>query len=135
MLLHETRLALRGLIRSPKFSMLAIATLALGIGVTVAVFSLVNTVLLRPLPYRDPDTLVQIETVRGGERGKIAMREIDDLRERFTAAEEIAAYVPGSQYSLSGQSTPEKASAILAGHNLKNMLGAPLHYGAAFPES
>jgi predicted permease len=135
MLLREGRLALRGLVRSPRFAAMAIATLALGIGVTVAVFSLVNAVLLRPLPYRDPATLVQIETVRGGERGKIAMREIDDLRERFTAAADIAAYVPGSQYSVSGQSTPEKASAILASHNLLRVLGAPFLHGGTFPDS
>jgi hypothetical protein len=134
-LLYDWRQVIRSLLRAPGFAAVTIATLALGIGSTTAVFALVNAVLLQPVPFRNPDRLIQIETIRGGERGKISLREIDDLRERFTSAEEVAAYVPGAQYSLTEAAAPEKASAILASHNLFAVLGIPLLYGQPFPAS
>jgi putative ABC transport system permease protein len=134
-LFYDARIALRGVARSPRFAAMATLTIGFGIAAAVAVFTLVNAVLLRPPPFRDPEALVQIDTVRGGERGKISMREIDDLRERLRTVEEIAAYVPGSQYSLAGAAAPEKASAILASHNLARVLGVRLLYGDTFPDS
>jgi putative ABC transport system permease protein len=134
-LLYDWRQVIRGLRRAPGFTAVTVLTLALGIGSTTAILSLVNTVLLQPLPFREPDRLVQIETIRGGERGEISLREIDDLRERFTAAEDVAVYVPGAQYSVTEAAAPEKASAILASHNLFAVLGVPLLYGEPFPAS
>ena len=59
-LFHDLRLAVRSLLRSPWFSALAVVILALGIGLNTAVFSLVDAVLLRALPFKDPDRLVEI---------------------------------------------------------------------------
>jgi predicted permease len=133
--LYDWRQTVRALVRTPRFTIAALLTLMLGIGATVTVFSLVNTVLLRPLPFRDADALVQLETLRGGERGKISMREIADLRERSTAFVDVAAYVPGAQYSVAEGPVPQKATAILATRNLFRVLGTPMLLGDTFPES
>jgi len=59
-ILRDAQYAIRGLVRTPGFSAVVIATLAVGIGASIAVFSVVNAVLLRPLPYPEPQQLVRI---------------------------------------------------------------------------
>lgn len=129
----DLRIAIRSLGRSPMFSALVILTLAVGIGSNAAIFSLINTVLLNPTPFREPDRLVQIQAVKGGERGKISLREIQDIREELPIFEDIAAYYPGSRYTHTSGGRPEKLPAILMTHNLFHVLGVPLTLGAAWP--
>src|SRR5262249_57155955 len=86
------RPAIRALIARPGFTIVAIATLALGLGVNPAVFSLTRTVLLRPLPYRDADRLVQVNetyTAFTGP-GPVAPANYVAFRDRLTAFEDTA---------------------------------------------
>ena len=64
--LQDVRFALRLLVKRPGFAAVAIVTLALGVGASTSIFSVVEAVLLRPLPFADPDRLVQL-TIRGGD--------------------------------------------------------------------
>jgi hypothetical protein len=78
------------LIKKPGFTVVVALTLALGIGANTAIFSFVNALLLRPLPYRDADRLVRIATLRGDEEGRLSMLELTDLREHTRVFEGIA---------------------------------------------
>ena len=92
-MLNDLRLALRGLRRNAGFASIAIITLALGIGASTAIFSVVNGVLLRSLPYPSPDRVMQIQSVnqRGG-AVRVSYPDFEDMRGQTQAFEELAAY-------------------------------------------
>ena len=73
-MLSNVKLAIRQLVKSPGFAVVALLTLALGIGACTAMFSIVHAVLLRPLPFREPDRLVWIENVGTGAACRPARR-------------------------------------------------------------
>ncbi len=93
-MLNDFRLAFRALSKSPSFASIAIVTLALGIGASTAIFSVVNGVLLKPLPYPDSDRLMQVETVfeNGFDGGRVSYPNFADLREQNRSFDELAAY-------------------------------------------
>jgi putative ABC transport system permease protein len=126
---------LRSLLKRPGFSAAVILTLALGIGANTAIFSFVNAILLRPLPYRDADRLVRIESVRGAEAGRISMLELRDLKEQSRVLADIAAFQPGAQYNFSSGGAPEDVAATLTTRNLFDVLGVTLLHGQPWPES
>src|SRR5690242_12751515 len=110
---QDLRYAARVLVKKPGFTAIVALTLALGIGANTAIFSFVNALLLRPLPYRDADRLVRIAAARGNEEGRLSMLELQDMREQLSSLERIGAYIPGAQYNYSGDGPPEEFSAIL----------------------
>jgi putative ABC transport system permease protein len=102
-MVNEIRLALRTLIKAPAFTIVAVVTLALGIGATTAIFGVVYGVLLRPLPYRDPSRLVLIEAWRdSSDRTVRANYSLDDLEHwRGARAFESIAFAGIWPYALS----------------------------------
>lgn len=127
--------AIRYAFRQPGFSLVVILTLALGIGANTAIFSFVNALLLRPFPFKDPEQLVQIHSVRGGQLGMISGRELLDLREQASTLESVAGHsTSAGGYNFSGEGRPEEWKAILTTGNLFEVLGVPLQVGAKWPE-
>jgi hypothetical protein len=93
----DIRYALRALRRNPAFTVVALLTLALGIGANAAVFSIVNGVLLRPLPYPAPDELALLHQAhaRSGEQlGRVSFQDFEDWRARASTLSDIAAFAP-----------------------------------------
>ena len=100
---RDIRQAVRQARRNPAFSAAAITTLALGIGATVAVYSLVHAVLLRPLPYGDPDRLVRIESRNVGQGGAlqgVSVPDLDDFRQRARTLTGIGTYATVEDHLL-----------------------------------
>jgi hypothetical protein len=103
-LLQDLRFALRSLRRQPAFTAIAILTLALGIGANTAIFSVINGVMLKPLPYREPQQLVMLwETRPGGDRPLISWPNYLDWRQRQRSFEDIAVYNPFASFIMTGQ--------------------------------
>lgn len=108
--------------------------LGLGIGANAAVFGFVRGLLLAEPPYRDPDRLVRIQSLRGEEPGKLSPLELEDLREQARLFEGFAA-VRLSQYNLSGDGRPEVALASVNTCDLFALLGASPIHGHTWPKS
>jgi hypothetical protein len=134
---HDLRLAARLLRKSPGFAAVAVATLALGIGATTAVFSVVEAVLLRPLPYRDVDRLVAIWDGHVNDRSlaKIfaSYADFDEWRRSSRTLEAIAAetWATGDQI-LSGRGPASVVLAIPASADFFSLLGVPPLVGRTF---
>ena len=90
-MLADLRIGVRSFAATPLFALTAILTMALGIGANTAIFSFVNALLLRPLPFPDPDRLIRIDSIRGNEPGKLTPREWEELDRDTTAFDGVAA--------------------------------------------
>ncbi len=127
-LLKDLRYTARSLPRSIGFTVAAILTLALGIGANTAMFSIVNSVLLRPLPYANPDRLVSVWTNWGPQtRGVFA-----DIRTRSRVYEQVAAYNKSSAFTLVSKTAPERIDGASASPNLFTTLGVAPALGRNF---
>src|SRR5215468_1149163 len=133
-LLDDLRHALRMFATSPGFVVVTSVTLALGIGANTAVFSVIDAVLLRPLPYADPDRIVVInETPEKGraERWEMSYPNFADVRTQARAFDALAAYRADSLI-LTGAGEPARVSAARATPELFPLLGAAPSVGRAF---
>jgi putative ABC transport system permease protein len=123
-LLQDLRYGARMLRKSPSFTAVAVLTLALGIGANTAIFSLVDGILLRPLPFAAPQNLVSI-TGTFPKGGFVAMREqVQSL--------DVAAYFEGHEFNLTGRGDPLRLSGVLVSAEFFSVLGARPELGRAF---
>jgi putative ABC transport system permease protein len=135
-LLHEdVRYAIRALRRTPGFTIVALTTLALGIGASTAIFSLVYTVLLRPLPYASPERLVHI-TETGGPRKSpngVSWINFGDWRTRATTFEDLAATLSDA-VNVTGDH-PQRLNSRTSSWNFLRVLGVQPAAGRVFSEA
>ena len=131
---QDLRYGLRMLLKNPGFTIVAIIALALGIGANTAIFSVVNTVLLRPLPYKDPDRLVMVwedNSKQGFPRDTPAAANYIDWRDQNHVFEGMAAMVEIS-FNLTGAGDPERIDGQRVSANLFSLLGINPQLGRAF---
>ena len=122
---HDLRYAIRTLRRSSGFSVTTFVTLALGIGVTSAMFSIFNAVLLKPLPWSDPDRAVMIwSRWRAFDKTWVADGEVLDYRRRMKTVRSVAAWSDGQINVTGGEAEPERVGYAQVTANLFDTLGA-----------
>jgi len=133
-LVQDIRYGCRLLMRNPGFCAIAVLTLAIGIGASTAIFSVVDTVLLRPLPYRQPDKLVVVtESLPGMSTDEIGVSaaEYQDYRDRNRSFSQVAAY-ESSGFNLTGVGQPSRVNAAALSASAFPLLGVSPELGRAF---
>ncbi len=133
-MLSEIKVALRGLLKSPGFTIIAIATLALAIGANSAVFSLINALLVRPLPYQEPSRIALIWeqfATQGLDRIPVSPPEYLDLEKEFQSGTGLAAFTYQT-FNLGGGDVPERISGALVAPSLFPLLGVEPIKGRTF---
>jgi putative ABC transport system permease protein len=143
-LIHDLRSGLRMLVNKPGFAAIAIITLALGIGANTAIFSVINAVLLNPLPYREPDRLMQFwETnpLKNWTQVTVAPANLFDWQKQSQSFTEIAAYFgsdkkgPGlSGLELNTGGEPQRLQGLSVTGNIFSVLGAEALVGRTLRE-
>ena len=126
-LFRDIRYGARSLLKRPGFTLIALIALALGIGANTAIFSLVNAVLLQPLPFAEPDRLVWVwgNIRNGGNRASVSPPDFLDYRQQNTTFEEFAAAFGGPvPLNLTGSGEPERLTAAGVTGNYFAALGA-----------
>ncbi|HEV2833724.1 MAG TPA: ABC transporter permease, partial [Pyrinomonadaceae bacterium] len=133
-LLKDLQFAVRSLIKRPGFTAVAVITLMLAIGVNTTIFSVVNSVLLRALPFRDPEKLVAVHKPVGGSGlPGTAAYEYLAWHEKQTTLEDLGAFTDNN-FNLSGQGEPERISCAQVTASLFNTLGVQPIRGRTFVE-
>jgi putative ABC transport system permease protein len=131
-LLKDISFGIRSLLKHPGFTALVIVTLALGIGASTAIFSVVNTVLLRPLPYRQADRIVAIQELNAqGTRGQVTPANFLDWRAQNTVFENLAAMLTRPA-NLASQDQAERIELAMTSANFFAVFGIDPVQGRVF---
>jgi predicted permease len=136
-LLRDLSYAVRTLLRSPAFTILAVMTLALGIGANTAIFTVINGVLLRPLPYSNPSQIVHLEqtaTRVGPDRIGFSVQEVQDYRQQSRSFSDLAEY-HSMTFTLLGAKVPERVVTGVVSANYFNVLGVKPVLGRVIDQS
>jgi len=133
-ILQDIRYGIRTLLKSPTVSILATIALALGIGANTAIFSVVNAVLLRPLPFAESESLMSIfesDSTRGQLRGSYSYPNYFDLRDQNQSFEQLASY-HGVDFVLTSSNEPARVQGQVVTANLFTLLRATPLLGRTF---
>jgi putative ABC transport system permease protein len=133
-LLQDIRFGVRMLFKSPGFAAVAILSLALGIGANTAVFSVINAVLLKALPYHEPESIVLVwgeDKAAGSSRGQVSATDIADYRARNHVFEELTTYAEFRPV-LSGNGEPERVPGAQVGDGFFTVMRAKPLLGRVF---
>src|ERR1043166_3711701 len=131
-MLKDLRYALRMLTKNPGVSIIAVLSLALGIGANTAIFSVVSAVLLQPLPYQNPDRLVSLwENVPEHGRWRVAPANFFDWKKQNTVFEGVVAF-GASTATLTGDGDPEQLEGTVVTPGYFEVVGAQPMLGRAF---
>ena len=135
-LLQDLRYSIRALIKTPSFTIVAVLALALGIGANVAIFSVVNGILIKPLPYQNQDRLVRVFAQFLGQdmpKSNMSPPEFIDFKRRNRVFDETAAYADW-KVNLTGVPDPERLSSTYVTAGLWRILGVPAALGRTFTD-
>ena len=131
---QDLRYGARMLLKQPGFTLIAMLTLALGIGANTAIFSVVDAVLLRPLPFREAGQLMMLGTVdyrKGDGLSSVSYPNFVDWRAQSGSFERLAAFRVRS-FTLTGSGAPERLNAVVASAELFALLGVSPSLGRSF---
>ena len=137
-LFQDLRYAFRMLLKRPGFTAVAVLALALGIGANSAIFSVVNGVVLRRLPYKDPDRLMMVwsrrpllQALAGSQEFPVSAADFTDWRDQNQVFEQIAAF-HSQPFNITGAGEPEFLGGVRASANLFSLLGVEAKLGRTF---
>jgi putative ABC transport system permease protein len=134
MFLQDIRFGLRTALKNKGVTAIAILCLAIGIGLNTMMFTVVDGILIKPLPYRDPEQIIQLHTTQqrsGIRRGGLSWLDLRDWQERAHSFSAIAG-MQGRSFTVSDQGNPERYAGAAIGHDLFPMLGIAPQLGRTF---
>src|SRR5262245_32637544 len=123
---QNLRYGARMLWKKPGFTLIAILTLALGIGANTAIFSVVNAVLLRPLPYTEPERLVAVwgnDSTAKDDHTYLSYNDFNDYRQASTSFDQLAAFTPRWSFTLTGAGETDRLNGFYVSANVFQLLG------------
>jgi putative ABC transport system permease protein len=129
--LTDLRYAARKLLKTPGFTLVTALTLALAIGANTVIFSIINGVVLRPLPFREPERLVRVTTTSRGENNPSSVQDFFDYRAQSKRVAQMAA-IDGTTLNLTGVAEPMRLQVLRTSGNFWSLLGVRPSVGRGY---